>query len=132
MTAPSSTTFDIAVAGRIEIAADRDLLRQVIGNLVENAVKYSPNGGTIGLAAREDAYGVTISISDQGVGIPPELHARIFEKFFRVDPAQRSGVGGTGLGLYIAAELTQQMGARLTVDSTPGAGSTFTISFPLT
>jgi two-component system phosphate regulon sensor histidine kinase PhoR len=131
MTAPPSTTFHIAVAGRIEIAADRDLLRQVIGNLVENAVKYSPNGGIVGLAAREDAHGVTISVTDQGVGIPPELHGRIFEKFFRVDPGQRSGVGGTGLGLYIAAELAQQMGARLTVESAPGAGSTFTISFPL-
>ncbi|HKT45187.1 MAG TPA: ATP-binding protein [Gaiellaceae bacterium] len=131
MTAPPSTTFEIAVAGRIDLTADRDLLRQVLGNLVENAVKYSPSGGIVGLAAREDARGITISVSDQGVGIPPDLQTRIFEKFFRVDPAQRSGVGGTGLGLYIAAELTQQMGARLTVDSTPGAGSTFTISFPL-
>ncbi|MGH2970893.1 MAG: ATP-binding protein [Gaiellaceae bacterium] len=132
MTAPESIAFEVGGESHIAVPADRDLLRQVIGNLVDNAVKYSPGGGVVAIATREDAKGTAIVVSDQGVGIAPELHERIFEKFFRVDPAQKSGVGGTGLGLYIAAELTRRMGGRLTVDSTPGAGSTFTIEFPST
>jgi signal transduction histidine kinase len=127
--APESIAFEIGGETNVAVHADRDLLRQVLGNLVDNAVKYSPGGGIVAVSAREDAKGAAIAVADQGVGIAPEVHTRIFEKFFRVDPGQLSGVGGTGLGLYIAAELMRRMGGRLTVDSTPGAGSTFTIGF---
>ncbi|MDE3024291.1 MAG: GAF domain-containing protein [Acidobacteriota bacterium] len=130
MTAPESIAFEVGGESDVAAPADRDLLLQVLGNLVDNAVKYSPGGGVVAIATRNGRRGATLAVSDQGVGIPPELHERIFEKFFRVDPGQRSGVGGTGLGLYIAAELTRRMGGRLTVDSTPGGGSTFTIEFP--
>ena len=132
MTAPESISFEVGGESNVAVHADRDLLRQVLGNLVNNAVKYSPGGGIVAVAAREDAEGIAITVGDQGVGIPPDVHERIFEKFFRVDPGQLSGVGGTGLGLYIAKELVRRMGGRLTVNSKPGEGSTFTISFPST
>jgi signal transduction histidine kinase len=110
--------------------ADAGLLRQVLANLVDNAVKYSPAGGAIQIGARRDGHEVRIDVVDHGIGIPPEQHARIFEKFFRVDPALRAGVGGTGLGLYIAKELIEQMDGRMTVRSTLGRGSTFSIELP--
>jgi signal transduction histidine kinase len=132
MTAPESITFDVRGDLEVAVPADSDLLRQVLGNLVDNAVKYSPGGGVVAISARGGKKGTAIAVSDQGIGIAPGLHERIFEKFFRVDPGQRSGVGGTGLGLYIAGELTRRMGGRLTVDSSPAAGSTFTIEFPST
>jgi signal transduction histidine kinase len=124
----------IALRSSIEeglvVSADAGLLRQVLANLVDNAVKYSPAGGLIEIKARRTADRVTIRVVDRGIGIPADQHRRIFEKFFRVDPGLRLGVGGTGLGLYIAKELTEQMRGRLIVDSALGAGSTFTIDLP--
>ena len=93
------------------VRADPDRLRQVVANLVDNALKYS--AGAVRLAATERDLTVRITVSDDGPGIPDADRDRVFEKFFRLDPAQRSGVGGTGLGLYIARELTQRMGGRI-------------------
>jgi two-component system sensor histidine kinase SenX3 len=73
---------------------------------------------------------VAIEVADQGLGIPEEAQERIFEKFVRLDPEMRRGVGGSGLGLYISQELVERMGGRLRVDSRPGHGSTFTIQLP--
>jgi two-component system, OmpR family, sensor histidine kinase SenX3 len=73
----------------------------------------------------------TIEVADHGLGIPGDEHDRIFEKFYRLDPAMTTGVGGSGLGLYISRELIRQMGGELTVRSTHGVGSTFTIALPL-
>jgi len=99
-----------ARAGAV-VRADRDRLRQVIANLVDNALKYSDGAVRVGVIVRELA--VRITVSDDGPGIPSVDRDRVFEKFFRLDPAQWSGVGGTGLGLYIARELTQRMGGRI-------------------
>ncbi len=113
------------------LTCDEDKLRQVLVNLVENAVKYSPDGGRVSVSmAADDRHG-RIVVRDEGLGIPPDEHARVFDKFFRLDPALTRGVGGSGLGLYISRELVERMRGRLTLVSEPGEGSTFTVELPL-
>jgi PAS domain S-box-containing protein len=115
----------------LHVQADADGLRQVLVNLIENAVKYSPGGGRVELEiAREDGH-ARFAVRDRGLGIPPSEHERIFEKFFRIDPNLSRGVGGTGLGLYISREIVRRMGGRLRVESEPGAGSTFLFELPV-
>ena len=113
------------------VAADEDALQQVLVNLVENAVKYSPNGGRVELALEPVNGRVRFSVRDRGLGIPASEQERIFEKFFRLDPNLSRGVGGTGLGLYISRELVRRMGGRIRVESEPGRGSTFSFELPL-
>jgi PAS domain S-box-containing protein len=113
------------------VAADADGLRQVLVNLVENAVKYSPNGGLVELELQQVDGRVRFAVRDRGLGIPAAEQERIFEKFFRLDPNLSRGVGGTGLGLYISRELVRRMGGRIRVESEPGRGSTFSFELPL-
>jgi two-component system phosphate regulon sensor histidine kinase PhoR len=114
----------------LHVQADADGLRQVLVNLIENAVKYSPGGGRVELEiATEDGH-ARFSVRDRGLGIPPSEHERIFEKFFRLDPNLARGVGGTGLGLYISREIVRRMGGRIRVESKPGSGSTFSFDLP--
>ncbi|HEY2355694.1 MAG TPA: PAS domain S-box protein [Gaiellaceae bacterium] len=120
-----------AQAGLPAIAADPDKLRQVLANLLDNAVKYSPDGGTIELEASRSGGRVRFRVSDEGLGIPPAEQDRIFEKFFRLDPNLTRGVGGTGLGLYISRELVTRMGGRIWVVSDGHAGSTFFVELPI-
>ena len=120
----------LAPESDLHVAANEDGLRQVLVNLVENAVKYSPNGGRVELALEPVDGRVRFSVRDRGLGIPPSEHERIFEKFFRLDPNLSRGVGGTGLGLYISRELVRRMGGRIRVDSAPGRGSTFSFELP--
>jgi signal transduction histidine kinase len=115
----------------VHVTADPDRLRQVVANLVENAVKYSPDGGEIAVRVAANGSAGTIEVADRGLGIPAGEQERIFEKFYRLDPAMTNGVGGSGLGLYISRELVRQMGGELDVRSTHGVGSTFTVSLPL-
>ena len=116
---------------QVTVDADPDRLRQVIANLLDNAIKYSPKGGRVELrVSATDGVGV-IEVSDHGLGIPVHEQQRIFEKFYRLDPSMTLGIGGSGLGLYISRELVQQMGGRLSVDSRVGAGSTFIVTLPL-
>ncbi|MBV8396548.1 MAG: GAF domain-containing protein [Actinobacteria bacterium] len=120
-----------ADSGVPTIACDADRLRQVLGNLVENAIKYSPDGGRIEVRVRNGERGfVVVEVADEGIGIPPSEHDRIFEKFHRLDPEQTRGVGGTGLGLYITRELVTRMGGRIGVRSEPGRGTTFAVELP--
>jgi len=115
------------------VFADTDAprLHQVVSNLLENAIKYSPRGGQIQLrVAKRGGYGA-IDVADQGLGIPAEEQDRIFEKFYRLDPDMARGVGGSGLGLHIARELIRRMNGTITVSSQAGSGSTFTILLPL-
>jgi signal transduction histidine kinase len=112
------------------VAADPDKLRQVLVNLIENAVKYSDEG-LIEVRLEQRNGTMRFSISDEGLGIPPEEQERIFEKFHRLDPQMTQGVGGTGLGLYICRELVERMDGRIWVDSEPGKGATFTFELPL-
>jgi PAS domain S-box-containing protein len=113
------------------VAADPDGLRQVLVNLVENGVKYSPNGGVVELELQQVDGRVRFAVRDRGLGIPASDQERIFEKFFRLDPNLSRGVGGTGLGLYISRELVRRMGGRIRVESKPGQGSTFSFDLPL-
>jgi two-component system phosphate regulon sensor histidine kinase PhoR len=112
------------------IDADAGRLRQVLDNLIENAIKYSPDGNRTEVRVEERERTVSFSVVDEGSGIPPEEHERIFEKFYRLDPEQAHGVGGTGLGLYVCRELVERMDGRISVDSAPGRGSTFTVELP--
>jgi signal transduction histidine kinase len=112
------------------VAADPDKLRQVLLNLIENAVKYS-DAGRIEVRLEPRNGVMRFSVRDEGQGIPPEEHERIFEKFHRLDPQMTQGVGGTGLGLYICRELVERMDGRIWVDSEPGKGTTFSFELPL-
>ncbi len=113
------------------VAGDPDKLRQVVINLIDNAVKYSPDGGRVEVAIEPREGGVRISVRDEGIGIAPLEQRRIFGKFYRVDPGLTRGVGGTGLGLYICRELVRRMEGRLSVTSEEGKGSTFSVDLPL-
>jgi signal transduction histidine kinase len=93
-------------------------------------VKYS-DGGLIEVRLVPGDGHARFSVSDEGLGIPPEEHERIFEKFHRLDPDMTNGVGGTGLGLYICRELVERMDGRIWVESEPGTGTTFSFELPL-
>jgi signal transduction histidine kinase len=125
--------IDITIAPRNDlpaVAADPDMLRQVLANLVENAVKFSPGGGQVSVSLEWHEGRVLFAVRDEGLGIPPREQERIFEKFFRLDPNLTRGVGGTGLGLYISRELVRRMGGRIWVASSEGEGSTFFFELP--
>jgi signal transduction histidine kinase len=97
----------------------------VLFNLVENAIKYSPEGGRVGVEVDEHDGNVRFAVRDEGLGIAPDDHDRIFEKFYRADPQMVRGVGGTGLGLYICKELVGRMGGKIWVEPNNGKGSAF-------
>ncbi len=107
------------------------LLREVLRNLLDNAVQYTPEGGTVEVSvSREDAFAV-VSVTDTGIGIPQSDQIRIFERFYRVDAARSRDLGGTGLGLAIAKHIVEAHGGRIWVDSTVAKGSRFHFSVPL-
>ena len=112
------------------VVADPGQLRQVLSNLIENAVKYSPDGGTVRVALAPENGHVRFSVSDSGLGIPASEQRRIFEKFFRLDPDMTRGIGGTGLGLYICRELVRRVDGRIWVESDGRTGSTFHVEIP--
>ena len=112
------------------IAVDEAQLRQVLDNLLDNAVKYSPAGGDVRLGVEAIDGAVRFFVADDGLGIPPVEQERIFEKFYRLDPDMTGGVGGTGLGLYIARELVRRVGGRIWVEANEGGGSTFRVEIP--
>jgi PAS domain S-box-containing protein len=112
------------------IETDAGRLRQVLDNLLDNAIKYSPEGAPIVVRVESDSRWARFAVADNGVGIPASEVPRIFEKFYRVDPHQTGGVNGTGLGLYVCRELVERMEGRISVSSTPGRGSTFVVELP--
>ncbi|HEU5363783.1 MAG TPA: PAS domain-containing protein [Gaiellaceae bacterium] len=113
------------------IAGDVDKVGRVLINLVDNAVKYSPDGGRVTVTVAPVGSHVRFSVSDQGLGIPLTEQRRVFEKFYRLDPNMNRGVGGTGLGLYICRELVRRMEGRIWVESAGlGRGSTFHVELP--
>ncbi len=129
--APSTVSIEVSADGDLpRVAADLDKVRQVLVNLVENAIKYSPDGGhvEVGVEARDEA--VRFHVRDEGLGVNPDEQERVFEKFYRADPQMLRGVGGTGLGLYICKELVGRMGGRIWVESNGDKGSIFVFELP--
>lgn len=109
---------------------DVDFLQEVVNNLIENAVKYTDDGGEIWVSVRADGDDVLINVTDSGVGIPPENLDHIFQKFYRVDNSATRTIGGTGLGLYIVKARVEAMGGRVWAESSFGEGSTFYVALP--
>ena len=114
-----------------QVCGNEKHLRQVFNNLVSNAVKYSPKGGEVRLAARREKDSVVVTVRDEGIGIPPQALERIFERFYRVDNTARREFGGTGLGLSLVREIVTAHGGKVWVESTLGKGSTFFVSLPV-
>jgi PAS domain S-box-containing protein len=110
----------------LDASVDREKLRQILDALMDNAVKYSPGGGTVTLAARRRPDAVELRVTDEGIGIAPDEHERIFRKFYRSADA----VGGSGLGLFIVQGLVRAMGGRIWVDSDAGRGASFVFQVP--
>lgn len=120
-------SFDINCEDDIEIVTNADFLEQAVSNLVDNAVKYSPEGKMVSVKGEKRGEELIISVTDDGIGIPPEHHQRIFERFYRVDKARSRRIGGTGLGLSIVKNICFSLGGKVTVESEVGKGSTFRI-----
>jgi len=125
-------SLEVSGALGLTILGDEDLLVTALRNLLENAVSYSPDRTRVVITTRAaSSWTAEISVSDQGIGIPERDRERIFERFYRVDPARSRATGGTGLGLAIVKHVTAAHGGNVTVWSQEGAGSTFTLRLPL-
>jgi two-component system phosphate regulon sensor histidine kinase PhoR len=133
--APTANGHDFVVdlpEQPLDAEADGDKLRQILANLVDNAIKFSPDGGRVTVAARANDEVVEVKVVDEGIGIPEEEQRRIFTKFYRGESMARDpSTTGTGLGLFIAHGLVSAMGGRMWVDSREGAGSSFAFELPL-
>lgn len=109
---------------------DRDRFEQVLGNLLDNAIKYSPAGGTITVSVARRGDEAVVTVTDPGIGIAYEQQASLFDRFYRTDLARERGIGGLGLGLYICREIVTAHGGRIDVASEPGCGAAFAVSIP--
>jgi two-component system, OmpR family, phosphate regulon sensor histidine kinase PhoR len=128
-TARHRLKFELAPNRPLPVRGDADRLAQVLGNLISNAIKYSPDGGEVELTGEGDVDVVRVCVRDHGIGIPAEQQSRIFTKFFRGEAARR-GIPGTGLGLALAREIVEAHGGRIGFDSAAGRGTTFWIELP--
>jgi two-component system phosphate regulon sensor histidine kinase PhoR len=117
--------------GACRVRADREGLREILDNLLDNAIKYTPEGGRVSIAWRSNGSMAQIAVRDTGIGIKPDDQERVFERFFRVDKARSRELGGTGLGLSIVKHLAQSMNGNVAVESEVGKGSTFTVELPV-
>jgi heavy metal sensor kinase len=115
----------------VVVEGDQTRLTQLLLNLVNNGIKFTPAGGSVTISATRDGRWAVLRVADTGIGIPPEHLPRVFERFYRVDPARSRDRGGTGLGLAIARWIVQAHGGEIQVASTPGQGTTFTVRLPL-
>ncbi len=120
----------LVVDGAGELQADPLLLEQALGNLLDNAVKYTPEGGRLRMSAEREGGQLLLRVADDGIGIPPEDQARVFERFYRVDRSRSRDMGGTGLGLAIVKHVAQLHGGDVSLTSAPGKGSVFTLRIP--
>jgi two-component system phosphate regulon sensor histidine kinase PhoR len=120
----------MGATGAACVKADRSRLDQVLINLLDNAIKYSGQGGTVTVRAVEEGDMVRISVRDSGIGIPDKDLPRLFERFYRVDEARSRDRGGTGLGLSIVKHIVQAHGGSVSVESTQGVGSVFSFTLP--
>jgi two-component system sensor histidine kinase SenX3 len=127
-----SKRIEIVTGGTpgLEVFGNRDQVTAAVANLVANAVSYSASDSTVLLTTKAEAGSVEVSVVDQGIGIPPDEIDRIFERFYRVDPARHRSTGGTGLGLSIVKHVAATHGGDVRVWSVEGQGSTFTLALP--
>ncbi|MFN8602428.1 MAG: ATP-binding protein [Candidatus Binatia bacterium] len=123
-------TLQVDVPPELRVEGDPDRLTQVVSNLLDNAIKYTPAGGRISIAAHADGGTVELSVADTGAGIPAEDLPRLAERFYRVDKARIRELGGTGLGLSIVKHIVQAHGGTLRFASRVGAGTTVTVTLP--
>ena len=114
-----------------QITADRERITQVMMNVVSNAIKYTPEGGTIAVTAGKAGDRVWLEVADNGIGVPEGDRDRIFERFYRVDKARSRESGGTGLGLSIAKEIVDQHGGEIKAVDKPGPGLTIQVELPV-
>ena len=123
-------TLDVDAAGPLDLDTDPDKLREVLMNLLHNAVEYNQPGGTISLAVRGEDDRAVFEVRDAGIGMPPEVREKIFERFYRADPSRASTGVHAGLGLAIVKEYVGRLGGTIEVATEPGAGTTFRVSLP--
>jgi heavy metal sensor kinase len=114
----------------LRIHGDEARLKQVFYNLLDNAIKYTPEGGTVEVQISRQEQNAIVRVSDTGIGIPPEHRQRVFDRFYRVDKARTRAEGGTGLGLSIAQSIVHSHGGTIELTSTPGLGTTGTVTLP--
>ena len=131
-TASSMVEFKPDLDPRLPIVTgDRDRLVQVVSNLVNNAVKYSPEGGTVTISSRAEGGYALITVADTGLGIPPDEIVHVFERFRRVRSGAAQSIAGTGLGLTIVKQIVEMHGGKIWVESAVGHGSAFHFTIPL-
>jgi heavy metal sensor kinase len=123
--------LELAEVDQIVISGDEDRLKQLLLNLVDNAIKYTPDGGQVSLSLTQDKGWARLTVTDTGIGIPPEDLPHIFDRFYRVDKARNRAMGGSGLGLAIAKWVVQAHGGTIQVQSVVGQGTTFTVTLPV-
>ena len=128
--APSGIEIHLDATPPQEVDCDPDRLRQILGNIIDNAIKYSPDGGDVRVELRPEDERVRFVVQDEGMGFDQSAADAIFDRFHRLDPHQTRGIGGTGLGLYIARELVRRMGGRIWAESERGHGASFSFELP--
>jgi signal transduction histidine kinase len=119
------------VQGKVSVDGDRARIKQVVVNLLDNAIKYTPPGGTINLNVHARGGKAVLEVVDTGMGIPASALPHIFERFYRVDQARSRDAGGAGLGLAIVKSICAAHGGKVEVESAEGKGSQFTVELPL-
>jgi PAS domain S-box-containing protein len=132
---PQATATQVALTvslpgEAVPLCADPQRIEQVLTNLIHNALKFTPTGGRVAVSLRVEQDQALMEVTDTGVGIAPEHQATIFDKFFQVSPESPSGLGGSGLGLYIARSLVEAHGGRIGLESAPGRGARFWFTLP--
>jgi signal transduction histidine kinase len=123
--------LDLAAEAGLVVTGDRDALKRAVANLLENAVRHSPRGSSVRLAAAREGKWAWIAVADQGPGIAPEYQEKVFDRFFRIDKARSRGEGGSGLGLSIVRQIARTHGGDVHLRSRLGEGATFVIWLPL-
>ncbi|MEA2452498.1 MAG: hypothetical protein QOG04_1208 [Actinomycetota bacterium] len=125
-------TIEVTISDDLpSVHSDAGKVHQIVSNLVDNALKYSPDGGTVSVGAVPSGGGVTISVSDEGPGVPADLRDKIFDRFYQVDQSATRQVGGAGLGLYISRRMAEAIGGRVWLEKSDEEGSTFSLWIPL-
>jgi two-component system, OmpR family, sensor histidine kinase CiaH len=123
--------LDVSAAPELRVRGSREQLRQLVVILVDNALRYTAKGGQVDVDVAGRDGSAVMAVTDTGIGIPPDALGHVFERFYRADDARTRDSGGVGLGLAIAQKLVDEHGGRISAESTPGQGSTFTVTLPL-